>query len=128
MSMEWNKYIKEYKAKNRDKLLAQERARYHKQSDEKKKANVLKNKKRRQRLKIEAIEHYGAKCQCCGEKQFEFLCIDHINGGGNQHRKTMGTKSIGEWLYSNNYPKGFQVLCHNCNMAKSIYQHCPHQI
>ena len=55
-----------------------------------------------------------------------FLCIDHIGGGGNAHRKQMTTKSIGEWLYVNNYPDNFRVLCHNCNMAEGIYGSCPH--
>ena len=24
------------------------------------------------------------------------------------------------WIIKNNFPKGFQVLCHNCNYAKGI--------
>lgn len=32
-----------------------------------------------------------------------------------------------EWQRKNNYPKGFQVLCHNCNLAKGFYGKCPHQ-
>jgi len=30
------------------------------------------------------------------------------------------------WLRKYNYPKGFQVLCHNCNMAKR-FGVCPHK-
>lgn len=126
--MEWKEYIKQYRKKNREKLLAKERERYHSKPKEWKSAVVIKNKNRRVRLRLEAIEHYGGVCQCCGEKQIEFLCIDHIGGGGNKHRKIMTTKSIGEWLYTNKYPKGFQVLCFNCNSAKSCYEKCPHQI
>ena len=128
MSMEHKEYLKQYRIKNRDKILKQERERYHRQTPEQKKAHVAKNKERRVRLRLEAIEHYGGKCQCCGESQIEFLCIDHIDGGGNKHRKEMTTKSIGEWLYTNKYPEGFQVLCFNCNSAKSSYQQCPHQL
>ena len=125
--MEWKEYIKQYRLKNRDKIRKQERERYANKTKDWKDAVVLKNKKRRIRLRLEAIKHYGGVCVCCGEKQIEFLCIDHINGGGNQHRKIMTTKSIGEWLCANKYPKGFQVLCFNCNSAKSIYGKCPHK-
>lgn len=124
--MEWKEYIKQYRLKNRDKIRLQERERYANTSKEWRAAVVLKNKKRRIKLRLEAIEKYGGKCMCCAEKQIEFLCIDHIAGGGNKHRKQMTTKSIGEWLYANKYPKGFQVLCFNCNSAKSAYKKCPH--
>jgi hypothetical protein len=26
----------------------------------------------------------------------------------------------------NEFPDGFQVLCHNCNLAKGYYGECPH--
>ncbi|MEK6880755.1 MAG: hypothetical protein AABY22_14145, partial [Nanoarchaeota archaeon] len=59
-----------------------------------------------------------------------FLTIDHINGGGHQHRRDRdpGVKSIYLWLQRNNYPPGFQTLCWNCNCGKGIYQFkkCPH--
>lgn len=125
--MNHNEYIKQYRIKNREKIREQERRRYAGYSKEWLAKVVLKNKNRRIRLRLEAIKRYGGVCTCCGEKQIEFLCIDHVEGGGNKHRKTMTTKSIGEWLYANNYPKGFQVLCFNCNSAKSAYKKCPHQ-
>jgi hypothetical protein len=79
------------------------------------------------RVREEVIAHYGGKCICCGEKEFVFLTIDHINGGGNKHRKEVGPSSIPRWLRKNNYPKGYQILCHNCNQAKNIKGVCPHQ-
>ena len=124
------KYMREYqrkwKAENRERVLEMERARYHAQTPEQKAEKVAKNKERRIKLRAEAIKKYGGKCNCCAETIEQFLCIDHMGGGGNQHRKEMTTKSIGEWLYVNNYPEGFQVLCHNCNMAEGIYGKCPH--
>src|SRR5205807_5288509 len=45
------------------------------------------SRKWHQARKAEAIEHYGKVCACCGESTYEFLCIDHINGGGNRQRK-----------------------------------------
>lgn len=79
------------------------------------------------KLREFAIAFYGGLCACCGEKELAFLCIDHINGGGNQHRKTMKT-DIYRWLKRQGWPVGdFQVLCHNCNFGKATHGVCPHQ-
>lgn len=76
-----------------------------------------------------AVEHYGGKCACCGETERAFLVIDHIHGGGNEHRKQekiTGANNIGAWLKKHGYPEGFQVLCANCNTAKEKEGGCPH--
>lgn len=88
------------------------------------------------RIRFLVLQHYSTLipfCNCCGEKELKFLSIDHINGGGNQHRKKLGYKdgkggNIYHWLNRNNFPEGFQVLCHNCNMAKGFYGMCPHRV
>lgn len=77
------------------------------------------------KLKSEVICQYGNKCSCCGETNIEFLTIDHINGGGNKHKRDI-KKNIYRWLKHNNYPDGFQVLCYNCNLGKNRYNVCPH--
>lgn len=79
-------------------------------------------------LKAAAIEHYGKACACCGESIYEFLCIDHINGGGNKHRKMLGcSRNFFSWLRRNGYPEGFRTLCHNCNQSLGYNGYCPHQ-
>lgn len=76
--------------------------------------------------RILCLNRYGNKCVCCGETRYEFLAIDHSNGGGNQHRKrVVGTRLV-YWLIKNNFPDGFRVLCHNCNLALGFYGYCPH--
>jgi hypothetical protein len=79
----------------------------------------------------EAIQAYGGKCACCSESTFEFLGIDHVFEDGHEHRKKGSGigGNIYYWLKKNNYPKDgrFQILCHNCNMAKAHYGGCPHQ-
>ena len=76
------------------------------------------------KLKSEIFSTYGCgelKCKGCGESDLAVLTIDHINGGGNQHRKKIGCKtgcSFYRWLKKNGYPEGFQVLCFNCQFRK----------
>jgi len=79
--------------------------------------------------RYEVLKHYGGeppKCACCGEDRFEFLSIDHINGGGKQHIKSIGY-NLARWLKKNHYPEGYRVLCHNCNFALGHYGYCPHE-
>lgn len=91
------------------------------------------NLKYRQNLRLDALNHYSnnnLSCACCGEKHIKFLTIDHINGNGREHRRSIG-KNLSSWqffmwLRKNNYPKGFQILCMNCNYAKS-HGGCPHK-
>jgi hypothetical protein len=64
--------------------------------------------------------HYGKTCARCGYADERALSIDHIDGGGNAHRKTykIGGSSFYVWLVKNNFPEGFQVLCMNCQFIK----------
>ncbi len=88
-----------------------------------------KTKKWNKEIRKNILIKYGNKCNCCKENKYEFLAIDHINNDGVKHRKEIGRKNIYYWLKKNNYPKeNFQVLCHNCNMAKGFYGYCPHNI
>ena len=83
------------------------------------------------RARIEALNHYGngsPKCICCGELDYRFLTIDHINGGApadRPHFKKYGGLAL--WLRARGYPPGYQILCWNCNCAKGIYGICPHK-
>lgn len=75
------------------------------------------------------FDHYGGKCMCCGETEPCFLAVDHIDGNGNNHRKAIGKWGSGffKWLIVHDFPEGFQVLCHNCNMGKHLNGgKCPH--
>jgi hypothetical protein len=80
--------------------------------------------------KLKMIEAYGGKCVCCGETQPKFLTIDHIHGGGAKHVRSVGKgrgHSFYYWLEQQGYPKDdFQLLCWNCNAAKTILSGCPH--
>lgn len=91
-------------------------------------------KKSRNIAKLKVFKHYSKgiiKCVCCGEKETDFLTLDHTNNDGAKHRKILGRNFSGSvfysWLISHNFPKGFQVMCFNCNLGKNINKGiCPH--
>ena len=81
-------------------------------------APIIKEKVRLEKQKV--LTHYGGgECACvrCGESRLTCLSIDHIHGGGSQHRKNR-PKRFYKWLIDNNYPEGFQTLCMNCQWVK----------
>lgn len=89
---------RQYYAANADKLREQQR-----QSHQRKRDAVL--------------DHYGRVCACCGGT--DRLAIDHIGGGGNQHRAQLGRgNAFYRWLISQGFPDGFQTLCKPCNTSK----------
>jgi hypothetical protein len=92
----------------------------------------LENKETRQLLRLEVLIHYSSsvpQCECCEEKNLEFLSIDHINGGGGEQRKADPSSiKIYAWLKRNKFPKGYRVLCMNCNFAHGRYGYCPHKL
>ena len=81
-------------------------------------------------LKEQALRHYSPSltcaCQRCPLPQpgIDFLSIDHIEGRGGHGREVR--RRLYQWLKNNSYPDGFQVLCYNCNLAKSGGDVCPH--
>ncbi len=80
------------------------------------------NKQWRRRRKLESVAEYGGKCQVCGEENWEFLTVDHVNGNGTQHMRNLGTKGGTKfygWLKRQGWPKDdYQLLCFNCNDSK----------
>lgn len=133
-------YGAEYYRKNRDRLLAGRRERYAKdptgiiqQTRSYRVAHFeeysfgLREKSRH--LRMEVLLAYGDRCNClgCDEWRYEFLTIDHIDGGGYAHRKELKGSNIYRWLKRSGYPQGYQILCINCNWAKGMYGYCPHE-
>ena len=100
-------YNKEWRSKNREKSNAYGRAR---------------NKKRRDKI----ITAYGGKCVCCGESTPEFLAIDHVHNTGADERRQYGGGGIYNQVIKDGFPDKYQLLCHNCNLAKGFYGECPH--
>lgn len=89
------------------------------------------DKRVRWSLKMEVIGAHSkdGRCVCCGESDPRFLTLDHIDGGGKEHREEVGhSNKLYRWLRRNGWPAGFQILCWNCNSGKGIYGVCPHRV
>ena len=77
----------------------------------------------RKNLKERVLTHYGwgkLACVRCNFSDVRALSIDHINGGGHRHMKTLksGGKNFYRWLEQHELPEGYQTLCMNCQFIK----------
>jgi len=98
------------------------RIRYNSDSDYREKVK-RQDSIRRKRLKHLVLTHYSwtsyPSCKDCGLHDLRCLSIDHVNGGGTQHRKiTGGGQKFYSWLKKNNFPEGYDCVCMNCNFKR----------
>ena len=132
----------EVKARNKKRQQTSEykawKKQYHKEYVKKNRLELSKKTKERNlKVKEEVLGHYSKKlsnsdvpcCNCCGEHEFLiFLTIDHITNRKNAtHKKGLVSTKLYRYLQKNGYPSGYQVLCWNCNSAKSDSGICPHK-
>ena len=116
------------------------------QTDEERTANQKKNRDKPESKEnsLKVLQYYSKRlsksnipcCNCCGlNSHIEFLTVDHIAGRQEMDSepelkklkymsKLSGTALV-IWIIKNNFPKGFQILCHNCNQTKGYYGQCP---
>lgn len=109
------------------------RRRYYREYHHKNKQyEKVRNAKYRLSVKQRVLTEYSHKrcpiCRCCFITELTFLSLDHIKGGGEGDRKLHGG---GHAFYLSvvrrKFPKGFQVLCHNCQFGKQIHNgFCTH--
>lgn len=75
--------------------------------------------------KMEFMLAYGGKCVCCGETKLDLLTIEHIRNKGYKliydvpYMLASKLKKLG-------WPKGYTVLCYNCNMSTKDGSPCVH--
>lgn len=103
-------------------------------TDEQRTQHNKSKKELKEKYKLEVFIHYSGgypKCACCGEDEYRFLTLDHMDGGGRKHRLSLFSNaqvSMYRWLKANNYPAEFQILCYNCNCARQWNNGvCPHK-
>jgi hypothetical protein len=87
----------------------------------------IRSKNKQVNERLETIYWYSngeMKCNICGNTHYEFLAIDHIDNNGYIHRQSGELKrysnDLSKYLIANNFPEGYQILCHNCNQIKRI--------
>ena len=82
---------------------------------------------RQQERKLQVYLYYcddEIKCQCCGETEYDFMTLDHINNDGGKRRKESKQESnpvgfiLEYYRKYKKYPEDWQVLCMNCNHSK----------
>lgn len=122
-------YDKKYRESHRE-----DRAIYNKKYREANSDKLASDRKCcREKITLEVFTHYSGgkpKCGCCGEERIEFLSIDHIEGEGAAHRRSLkitGGYRFYRWLKKEGYPPGYRVLCYNCNLARGFHGYCPHE-
>jgi hypothetical protein len=84
----------------------------------------------RARLKLDMLQAFGWKCQCCGESNPYFLTLDHVKNDGAEWRaKTnYNEQQIYRLARRQGFPRDtYACLCMNCNFAKGHFGICPHQ-
>ncbi len=104
---------------------------YYKKQPEKWYAYAKKYRIKKRRIVLTHYSNGIPKCMCCGETLLDFLTLDHPNGGGNIERKQNKIQvgySFYLWIIKNRFPKGYSVLCYNCNIGRNNSSGiCPHK-
>ena len=122
-------YQKQYLLKNKERVHAAQKRSNIKNKDK----ITIRAKNSYDKRRLAVLNYYSKgklECNCCGERIYKFLAIDHIDnryGTGKEHRIRSGY-ALQDWIIRNNFPEGFQILCHNCNVAKGHDGVCPHKI
>jgi hypothetical protein len=129
----FRKYQREWMQKNYN-TRPEVRAKRRKWVQEHREYYRERSRARNRRLRLECLSKYGGsppKCACCKENTYEFLALDHVNNNGAEERRNSTWGKGGAVMYcllrKRGFPEGYQVLCHNCNLAKGFYGKCPHK-
>lgn len=83
----------------------------------------------KRRVRDEAIQILGGRCQCfcgCQDSRKGILEIAHKNGDGKQHRKEVGYApySMSLWIRRNPTTKRVWVLCPSCHTSWDKFHEC----
>ena len=119
-------YQKKYYQLHQDIIRAKSKEYYQSHREACKKYKNEYNREYFPRIKQLVLTHYGNGkliCVRCGFDNIKALSIDHINGGGNKHRKQINRTSSHKfycWLKKQNFPEGYQTLCMNCQLIKKV--------
>lgn len=122
-------YKRRYRAEHKERCTELSKLYWIKHKERINKNRRLKWREQREMLFI----HYGQKCSWpgCDIVDPDMLQIDHINGGGNKHRKQSGFSfGLCAYVIKHNFPPEFRILCANHNWKYRMEMerarcHCP---
>ena len=120
--LRWKEYHKQYYSKHKERICGRQKERYKYDKFYRESTKAM-NKSR----KLEFLDMYGGKCECCKETIYEFLCLDHINGRNRKHKNETGNVAYKRAI-ENYDPKEYRILCANCNAATRLGHICPHKL
>lgn len=84
-------------------------------------------KRERAQQKLELLETFGWKCNCCGEDNPLFLTLQHKDRKG-EHYSGLKTHQLYARAKAEGWPaEKYEMLCMNCNFAHGQYGECPHR-
>jgi hypothetical protein len=119
---------KEARLKNSQKWIKENPKRYQKRSQEYRDSHKKQFQKRNFDRRLLVLNYYSKVlsksnipiCMNCGLNGIEFLHIDHIEGIKNKEevKHIRAGSNLINYLIRENFPKGYQVLCGNCNWLK----------
>lgn len=118
--------VRAYYQKNREEILARLKRNYNADPEPRKEYA----RQAARKLRAEFLAAYGGRCECCGESEPAFLCLDHVNRDGVRDRAATGGRNTGviRRLKREGWPRdGYRLLCANCNTATAWGRECPHQ-
>ena len=99
---------------------------YHSKYQERQNRVTLENY---HKLRKRVLDMYGHTCVCCSVIGDGFLALDHVHNDGKEHRALRGKHGVYRDAVAEYRPDRFQILCHNCNIAKSNNGGvCPHTL
>lgn len=87
--------------------------------------NIFDDKVRTKIIKMEFVIAYGGKCVCCGETELELLTVEHIRFKGHKLIYDNTTNLLYK-LKALGWPKGYTILCWNCNLSTKNGRPCVH--
>jgi hypothetical protein len=79
------------------------------------------------RLKLQLIDAFGGKCQCCGESHPCFLTLEHIVPVRHAKQTRQCVQLLRDARRDGWDPTKYELLCMNCNMATGLFGKCPHR-
>ena len=87
---------------------------------------IWRRRANRRALRLQVFAGYGGACAWCGETRPDALSLDHVNGGGSEHRRI--TKDTYRWALENGCPPTLQPLCATCHALKNAGYKSPQEV